>query len=89
MRRRIAPVRSRRRTRRAGARARPRFSPGRTAPPPPPCRRGGADKRTTVATLLGLDPISAVRDRSFWVSTARSLLLMLSLDFHYDYANPF
>ena len=50
--------------------------------------RAGAP-RPTAASLLGLDAIGAMRDRSFWVLIGCSLLLMLPLSFYYAYANPF
>ncbi|RST30679.1 MFS transporter [Sphingomonas ginkgonis] len=45
--------------------------------------------RPSVATLLGLDAIGTMRDRSFWVLIGCSLLLMLPLSFYYAYANPY
>ena len=57
-----------------------------TLPTQPP---RAAARRATLSTLLGLDAIGAVRDRSFWVLIGCSLLLMLPLSFYYAYANPY
>lgn len=57
-----------------------------TLPDTPP-RAAGA--RPGLKTLLGLDAIGAMRDRSFWVLIACSLLLVIPLSFYYAYTNTF
>lgn len=57
-----------------------------TLPDTPPRARG---TKTNVLSLLGLDVIGAVRDRSFWILIGCSLLLMIPLSFYYAYTNAF
>lgn len=55
-------------------------------PNTPPQRH---EKNISLASLFGIDALSKVRDRNFWVFIAASLLICIPLAFYYSYTNLF